>query len=1321
MKYFLRLFLSSLLILVFFSNIAYAENAVFAKYRERLRKVFQENYSDLFANEITKKIGDKIKEECYKAYVDAGYTKEALSKSTFVITPDMMDAVIAAPKFNKAIKKWLREGDAKDFYNETLDLAFNFVKPSLFLSPELGGNFLTVLDTLVTMPYQVILASLETAVVSMKEYKMGSVYNFYISRRLSKEPADKVFELIRNPSAKEVYSGHASSYNTFYGQCYELFTEYQKATGKDFYPYPKNEIEMRVNNQFYNSLQADLEDEVKYFENMRNEQNMEIKRQCAEYKMKAKQAVREFSSKLQALGKEKLQFLEDRPAIYKQVKDGFFALKYNEDPKPLSSALQTLDETYKLKKELDDYNKNIESDKIIVEGYDVSVMKEKLELYYINLGGTGAKSISDINYSDLKNFNNWCKLNIINIYEELEKGTLYIGPTWTLSTKKTIKYSKITPKEYFRIKVAYSFKEKQLGKIIRYKTEYDPLTKKEIKVPVYEEKEVITTKVMGFNTEEEKQKWMNDPKNKEKYLSMKDISGNVSETGGEEVTETIKDKTIVYSQSPPSTDTKPTPYREGNITVLSISSSVSSNTKTPFLSPKDKDLVELVKTAKRYMKEAQTAFDTQLDSFDKQLEYIVEKINEVKSAYKINEYIDKDGNLIGGLPKTKIGDLDFAAELKMAQKTKDSLDKNLYPRMTSLVENKKIKPISELKENLKLLQEVKSESAVYMNSISGIINKESDIIRLEQIHSDLSGLNRLMSNLAGREIVINGSKSFSFKIDPEKDEEFKKLNYTVVSFDFDKFNDNNLINKDVVNRLQKLGEALDWFGLFAKCPQIYRALYANYQDLTAILDKYIEIIDTILKEREKSLKLWREFINSGYKETLIDCIAINKSVDDIKNSERNFINLLKDFRLVNFRPNINNYNFDNVDSPTPAQLNQVTNRFMQYRINYEKYAENKKATAEKIKSVKDKLASILPQVSKYPLQTEEIMDLLSGVPKYDIIPVDFTGFLDYINKSLEPKEYSSTEYRKYLKLYDEINKIQNDPENTDPAKEQKLRFEVKKTLEEMFVSYENQNRRGFMKYVADDFRSNLTTGQNYSQLDQALLDDFRNLSDINFILYYKGNPIYYPSNNVIVVNTDWSRRATIKSTGQEWTLDRKSTTFTFKVNGDKLTLSQMQGDTAFGLSAPFGDITITEGKINQETVTGEVVVSGGKITSSSSQIYTDGNTPDINVLNNSWYFSTKSIGAYDAGDLYYTSNAGDGHSYIGIPDDSARIKRLSSYTSLNEVTSVPYGGYQAFYQDPMVGDIYAVQSRSTGKYAVIQLRSFGANMLFEYKYPVNNE
>jgi hypothetical protein len=283
-----------------------------------------------------------------------------------------------------------------------------------------------------------------------------------------------------------------------------------------------------------------------------------------------------------------------------------------------------------------------------------------------------------------------------------------------------------------------------------------------------------------------------------------------------------------------------------------------------------------------------------------------------------------------------------------------------------------------------------------------------------------------------------------------------------------------------------------------------------------------------------------------------------------------------------------------------------------------------------------------------------------------------------------------------------------------------VREKARTAVQDMYLAYEQEDVRGFMKFVSDWYTSTGNNANNYSQLELALLDDFKNLQDINFKIYIETEPVYYSDLNRVSFSIRWQRKASLARSGQVWDLSGKTTTFVFEFNdrGD-LVLARVEGDVPFGLANPFGVITISDGKLDGTTVTSAVTVENGQ-SNSSTTVYTDGSTPDITVLNQSWYFSTKATGAYASGDIYYTSDAGDTHSYIGISDDGLRLRKLTGYATLQDVSAVPTTGYVAFYADPAVGDMYAVETKS-GDYAVIKIRVLGGDMDFDYRYPVATE
>jgi len=134
---------------------------------------------------------------------------------------------------------------------------------------------------------------------------------------------------------------------------------------------------------------------------------------------------------------------------------------------------------------------------------------------------------------------------------------------------------------------------------------------------------------------------------------------------------------------------------------------------------------------------------------------------------------------------------------------------------------------------------------------------------------------------------------------------------------------------------------------------------------------------------------------------------------------------------------------------------------------------------------------------------------------------------------------------------------------------------LRRTLVDMFTSYERENTNGFMKYVSENFSNTDNNGYSYNkdELLQSLLDDFKNLDAIEFSVDI--NPpvggFYYP-----IIEAKWQRRAFLSATGQEWMLkDRMSVlAFEFDEKLNQYFLTSIQGDPIFGLSGPSGKIVM---------------------------------------------------------------------------------------------------------------------------------------------------
>jgi len=279
-------------------------------------------------------------------------------------------------------------------------------------------------------------------------------------------------------------------------------------------------------------------------------------------------------------------------------------------------------------------------------------------------------------------------------------------------------------------------------------------------------------------------------------------------------------------------------------------------------------------------------------------------------------------------------------------------------------------------------------------------------------------------------------------------------------------------------------------------------------------------------------------------------------------------------------------------------------------------------------------------------------------------------------------------------------------------------MEAPKVLIAMLEAYETGDRKGFMRHVSDEFRSNFSTSQNYTLLEQAVTYDFRNLRDIRFNIYFTGKPLYYEENVKIRVAIDWNRRAEISRQGREWLIDNQRTDFIFKKFPDGgIKLVGMQGDEPFGLSNEFGTATITEGRVIEEggrilPVDEPIEIEYGQVKSSAD--IRSGSVEEVTVGGLGWSFSAQGEVPDTSSDFYWENNVAtyDLSGDAGLLDMTAEF----GYTDLDQVIALPVSGYGNYFPGVTPGSVFAVKTRS-GKKAAIKITSFTpTRMYFDYMY-----
>ncbi|MBU1055454.1 MAG: hypothetical protein KKC46_16770 [Proteobacteria bacterium] len=377
---------------------------------------------------------------------------------------------------------------------------------------------------------------------------------------------------------------------------------------------------------------------------------------------------------------------------------------------------------------------------------------------------------------------------------------------------------------------------------------------------------------------------------------------------------------------------------------------------------------------------------------------------------------------------------------------------------------------------------------------------------------------------------------------------------------------------------------------------------------------------------------------------------------------------------------------------------------------------------------------ILKKLPEFIAKAEQIRQAETLLTNLSVI---YTAYVKAINEQIDSIDQmkKDTEARlEEIRLSEELQKKKEAEENkeavyddeeysstegaVDDGEKNGLEYKAQQTLIAIFEAYENKDRNGVMRNVSQTFRSNNTTAQNYTLLEQSVQDDFRNLKNIRFNIYFRGLPIYYRDQGEIRINIDWNRRAEISRQGQEWLIDKQNTDFIFKVfSGGDIKLVEMQGNVPFGVSNEYGTVTITDGRIIEDggrvvPVEEPIEIEYGQA-KSSVDIRTS-SVEEATISGMGWSFAAQGEVPNTSADFYWENNiatydlSGDG----GLLDMTAQF----GYTDLAQVISIPDSGYGDYFQGVLPGTIFAVKT-SNGKKGAIKITSISpTRMYFDYIY-----
>ncbi len=727
------------------------------------------------------------------------------------------------------------------------------------------------------------------------------------------------------------------------------------------------------------------------------------------------------------------------------------------------------------------------------------------------------------------------------------------------------------------------------------------------------------------------------------------------------------------------------------------------------------------------------------------IDNIASKVKDVAKAAKIDTYFNLTGDQI------TLKDTCFIDNVKLSVVLPEFTTKQ---SVTSLVNRMSVAADTATMKEFKLAFTQKADKSIFEDADPEILFSQLDELNntlsvaekltkdfnyivkgklkidyLAELENAIASILMDVSICEGQKIVLTHDNQYPIKLERSDavllNDGTKTSGY--VPYSFENAVARNVLDPNVVESIKVLISLYDEIALFKKSIGVYVVL----NDVTAFycesIEKYKKAINQVMNLRKEVLQKFSIWLTAvtGYPELKSSYEKLNSIQDDLVEKKNNLLSLLKEARVVQAGEDSNS-DFGAKDLIEDEVFNRIEKAFAEFNEAFTLY----KVKAPELKALinlrKEGFRQLLLETVRYNPRPKDLIKLITENSLLEDFKVHPNYKIDDLKRDvskyyiLEDFKKSEAECFDLMKMYEKIIAQQENLKSGNSSQQDvtEINKQVEKVIQDMYIAYENEDPRGFLRYVSPVFTSNNRTSQSFSQLEQAIIDDFRNLKNIRFVIYIHGQPLHYKDRKLVALTITWNRSADIEKTAQEWVVNGKSSTFVFEIlDTGEIVLIKVQGDLPFGLANPYGVITVSDGKIDRVEVTDTKELKDGKITE-SQQIYTDGATSDINIVNESWYFSTRNTGLYALGDIYYTSDAGDGKSYIGISDDADRIKRITGYSSLSEVTSVPSGGYVAFYANPAVGDIYAILSK-TGKYAIIEITGFGSEMRFDYKYPLD--
>lgn len=196
-------------------------------------------------------------------------------------------------------------------------------------------------------------------------------------------------------------------------------------------------------------------------------------------------------------------------------------------------------------------------------------------------------------------------------------------------------------------------------------------------------------------------------------------------------------------------------------------------------------------------------------------------------------------------------------------------------------------------------------------------------------------------------------------------------------------------------------------------------------------------------------------------------------------------------------------------------------------------------------------------------------------------------------------------YQLYVKILDTAGKS-NEVDETYrevTVSSSNIDMVIRQVLDAMIRAYQDEDPRGFMTYVADDFAGD------YAILDRAIRKDFTAFDGLN--LNYTLNNVASGSQGKVFVVISFNRQVTSARSGETLT-DRGLTEFVFSLNAGSAKVVAMKNPLIFGLSeaeeVATGDVNSNENIDNLE------IDSSGNIgmrNSSGESGVVDGDTSDV--------------------------------------------------------------------------------------------------------------